>query len=694
MKRPSQIGGRRLEMGMNARRLSACLVLLLLASSVLVGSAGASGPNSDNDRVKVIIGFDRQPGPNEEALVRAGGGSIKYTYHLIPAIAASIPPAAIDGLLRNPLVLRIEPDIAVRAIGELEDSWGVLRIGAGIVHSDGNKGTGVKVAIIDSGVDYRHPDLDANYAGGYDFVNGDNDPMDDNGHGTHVAGTIAAEANGSGVVGAAPEARIYALKVLAADGGGSYSNVIAALQWAVDNGIQVTNNSYGSSGDPGTLTKAAFDNAYAAGVLHIAAAGNSGNPPGRGDNVIYPARYMSVVAVAATDSNNNRANFSSTGPDVEIAAPGVGIKSTVPNGGYAVYSGTSMASPHVAGTAALVIKSGIADLNGDGKSNNEDVRLKLQQTADDLGPGGRDPYYGFGLVDADEAAIPPTGRPSVSITSPANGSTFHVNQSITFTGTASDPEDGDVTASLVWTSSINGQIGTGGSFAVSLSEGSHTITATATDSGGNTGSASVSITVVNDAPVVAILQPVNGATFSSGTSITFEGTASDTEDGSLTSSLAWTSSKDGAIGTGGIFARVLSDGSHTITARATDSSGKTGSASIGITVGSPPSGPTTVKVASIGYTTEGGKSGDQHLRVTVALVDDLGNPVANAAVSIDLLRDNSPYLSATGTTGADGKVSFKANNAPSGTYSTKVTSVTAAGLTWDGITPSNQFVKN
>ena len=248
-------------------------VILALMSSLAGPAAVAAQPS---EMVKVLIGFDRQPGPSEEGIIRGLGGSIKYTYHLVPAIAASIPEAAIEGLLKNPRVTRVEADIDVYAVdAELDNSWGVKRIGAGVVHAY-NKGTGIKVAIIDTGIDWNHPDLNANYKGGYDFVNRDNDPMDDNGHGTHVAGIVAAEDDDSGVVGAAPEVALYALKVLNATGSGSYSDVIAALQWVVDNGIQVTNNSYGSSGDPGVTVKAAFDTAYAAGVLHVAAAGNSG----------------------------------------------------------------------------------------------------------------------------------------------------------------------------------------------------------------------------------------------------------------------------------------------------------------------------------------------------------------------------------------------------------------------------------
>jgi len=590
---------------MGTRKLGRFLTVALafvLAFGLIASSAAAQPP----EMVKVLISFDRQPGPAEEGIVRGVGGGVKYTYHLVPAIAASIPQAAIQGLLRNPRVTSIEPDITVYAIdAELDNAWGVKRIGAGIVHDGDNKGTGVKVAIIDSGIDYTHPDLDANYAGGYDFVNDDTDPMDDDGHGTHVAGTVAAEDNESGVVGVAPEAKLYALKVLGADGSGSYSDVIAALQWVVDNGIQVTNNSYGSSGDPGDTVKAAFDNAYAVGVLHVAAAGNSGTPPGKGDNVIYPARWESVIAVAATDEGDNRARWSSTGADLELAAPGVDINSTLLGGGYGEKDGTSMASPHVAGTAALAIFSGaVSDTDGLYGIANE-VRSQLNTTADDLGDAGWDPKYGYGLVNADEAA--PSGP-------------------------------------------------------------------------------------VNDAPTVSITSPADGSTFDSGATIFFEGTASDTEDGGLTTGLVWMSDIEGQIGTGSSFSTTLSDGSHTITASVTDSGGKTGSASVSITVGAP-SGLTTVSVASITYATEGGRNSDRHLLITVALVDDVGDPVADASVSIDVYLDESLYGSRTGTTGTGGTVTFKANNAPSGTYTTTVTDVTADGLNWDCITPDNGFTK-
>ena len=439
--------------------------------------------------VKVLIGFKEKPGAAQQAMVKGVGGKIKYTYNLIPAIAASVPEVAIEALQKNPNVRYIEPDGIVQAIdAELDDSWGVKHIGAGVVHDSGNKGTGINVAIIDTGIDCGHEDL--NVVGGKSFVWYTTDYNDDNGHGTHVAGIVAALDNGIGVVGVAPAANLYALKALDSNGSGYVSDVAYAIQWATVNKIKVINMSLGGPYSI-TLEAACLLAYYTDDLILVAAAGNSGNPPGRGDNVEYPAAYDSVIAVAATDQNDKRARWSSTGPAVELAAPGVGIYSTYIDG-YTTYSGTSMAAPHVAGTAALVW----AAYPG---WSNVGVRGELEITADDLGDSGRDWLYGYGLVDADEAAgvlpPPPNEPPTVSINSPMDGSTFDSGATIFFEGTASDPEDSNLTTSLVWTSSKDGQIGTGGSFSTTLSDGTHTITAEVTDLGGKTGSASINITV-------------------------------------------------------------------------------------------------------------------------------------------------------------------------------------------------------
>jgi subtilisin family serine protease len=375
--------------------------------------------SQEGNRVSVLIAFNNQPGPHERALIVRNGGDITHEYTIVPAFAVSIPEKAIQGLSRNKNISAIEPDGVFTLItptsddqaaltNELTSTWGVGHIKSDYAHSRSHFGAGVKVAVIDTGIDYTHPEFATVYKGGYNFINRTSNPMDDNNHGTHVAGTIAAAKNGIGVVGVSPHIELYALKVFGADGSANYSDIIAAIDWSVRNGIHIANHSYGSSQDPGTVVRQAYDNAAVAGVLHIAAAGNSGRANGRGDNVNFPARYESVVAVAATDKNNARASFSSTGPAVAIAAPGVGIPSTITNNRYASYNGTSMASPHVAGVAAL-LKGMNPSLTPTAISEilrNSAIRL------------GSSDLFGAGLVDVRNATIAAIGNENDSVTQP------------------------------------------------------------------------------------------------------------------------------------------------------------------------------------------------------------------------------------------------------------------------------------
>ncbi len=515
-------------MSHSRRRITFAPLLLLAAvvtlavSDRILTAAGSSQGSQGVERVDVLIAFSSLPGRAEETLVRSAGGEIRFRYHLVPAIAARIPSEAVTALRANPRVTAIEPDGRVFALDvELDNTWGVNRIGAGPVHQSGVRGAGVKVAVIDTGIDYNHPDLAANYAGGFDFVNNDDDPFDDNKHGTHVAGTVAARDDDSGVVGVAPDATLYGLKVLDANGSGSFSGVIAALQWAVDNGVQITNNSYGSSVDPGATTQAAFDNSAAAGILHVAAAGNSGTCDGTGDNVAFPARYASVVAVAATDSNDGSPCFSSTGPDVELSGPGVSINSTVPGGGYQVLSGTSMASPHVAGTAALLLGQGVTDTNLDGRVNDE-VRVILVTTAHDLGTPGRDTWYGYGLVDALAATGVDGARdPAVTVVLTTDKSTYikGTDSAVQLTAVVKD-ENGDAIAGLLASAFVTTLDGntrtvafsestTAGRYTgmldiASAATGSHTATVVVTDTRAVSGSDSASFTVAGGLRVTSI----------------------------------------------------------------------------------------------------------------------------------------------------------------------------------------------
>lgn len=425
----------------STQRRSVAITLLVMTTALLVsGPSYAAGQTPPG--VKVLISYRTPPGGAEIGAVRRAGGHVRYAYDIVPVIAATVPETAIARLAANPAVTRVEADLQMHALEvfdeEMENAWGVARIGSGDAHEAGLSGHGIKIAIVDSGINYDHPDLAANYRGGDDFVDDDDDPWDVYGHGTHVAGTACAADNDNGdlqgpygVVGVAPACDLYALKVLDDNGYGYASDLIAALQWAIDNDIQVANFSLGWDSDPGLTVAEAFERAEAAGIVLVAAACNNGNPPGKGDNVCWPAKYPSVIAVAATDSRDVRARFSSTGIDVELTAPGAGVFSTwnddtgyydpqpvcrlyVNDEGVDCYkygSGTSMASPHVAGAAALVLESGIEDAH--------DVRMRLRDTAEDLGADGWDSWYGYGMVDVAEAVDAgsvPEPQPHIDIT--------------------------------------------------------------------------------------------------------------------------------------------------------------------------------------------------------------------------------------------------------------------------------------
>jgi len=607
-------------------------VVFSMAAVGVVGPTSSQVQAASNDKVDVFVSFDKTPGVAERAIVERAGGTVRFSYTIVPAVAASVPEAAIKGLLNNPNVTAVELDGLVYAVdAELENAWGVKRIGSGTVHDGGNKGTGVKIGIIDSGVDRGHQDLNEVYAGGYDFVQNDADPDDVYGHGTHVAGTACAEDNGLGVVGVAPGCALYSLRVLNDSGSGSWSATVAAMDWAVLNGLQVVNLSLGSSQDPGSTVKAAFDNAEADGLVIVAAGGNSGTPSGKGNNVIYPAKYASVIAVAATDKNDTRPSWSSTGEEIELAAPGVSVLSSWNDGDsphnpqpfildgdwYKEGSGTSMASPHVAGAAALVIVAGVTDSNGNGRINDE-VRAVLDSTADDIGAAGKDTHYGYGLVNVAAAIaslVPPSPAVNVNVNTDKTSYESRVDTTAVLTVVVTD-ESGGAISSL----------------------------------GSSDFNTTVNVTTVT---------------------ISFAETATP---GTYTGNLDISS---------------LADGDYTVEVTATDTRSISGSGTANFSIGPAPSEPTTAIVNSITYTTEGGKNSDKHLNIHIAVIDDFGNSVANASVSIELYLDALLKVAGTGTTGSNGIVTFSYKNAPSGHYETKITGVTATGLTWDGATPLN-----
>ncbi len=243
------------------------------------------------------------------------------------------------------------------------------------------------IAIVDTGVDYTHEDLSGKVIKGYDFVNNDYDPRDDNGHGTHVAGIAGALANnGIGISGVCQGCSILAVKVISADGSGANSWIANGIANAVNLGANVINLSLGGLDNSNTI-RLAVQQATQQGALVIAASGNDGSGV-----PLYPAALPEVLAVGATNRSGDKASFSNYGSHIGLAAPGDGIYSTLPGNRYDAWNGTSMASPHVAGLAGLLWS------RNPGLTNAQ-IRQIMTASAQDIGVSGRDTYFGYGKID-------------------------------------------------------------------------------------------------------------------------------------------------------------------------------------------------------------------------------------------------------------------------------------------------------
>lgn len=385
---------------------------LFLSSFILLAAQSSPLQNTTEMRRKIVI-FQGNilNEPAREALIRKFGGIKIKDLDLINGMAVLLPPHAEAALAKYNGVSKIEDDLLIEAAPVKLTAkkipvqppetlpWGVNRIDAELAWNI-SKGTAVKVGVLDTGIDLTHLDLKERIKGGYNAINPLKSANDDNGHGTHVAGIIAATDNEIGTIGVAPEADLYAIKVLNRQGKGYLSDVIEGLDWAISNNLQVVNMSLGSSSGSDAFREA-ISRAYQAGLVMVAAAGNN-----YGGAVSYPAAYPEVIAVSATDLSDNLASFSSVGLEIDLSAPGVSIFSTYNKGGYATLSGTSMAAPHVTGAAADVLAIPVKssyDWNLNGVWDPEEVKSLLEDTADDLGNPGFDPHFGYGLVDAEES---------------------------------------------------------------------------------------------------------------------------------------------------------------------------------------------------------------------------------------------------------------------------------------------------
>ena len=537
---------------------AACLVGALLTLALPVVALGAS-PSVDTTSLlpagttSWIVTLRPGSDPDREApgLARAAGGSAGFTYqHALSGFAFEGSPTAAAALLRNPRVRTVAADGRVEAVADFIPT-GVRRIRADhasqpSASGSGFTGAGMRVAIIDTGIDLTHPDLAANIDAdlGRNCIVGGS-PQDDNGHGTHVAGTVAAADNGSGLIGVAPDARLVPIKVLDHEGSGSYSSVICAIDYltglATDedpgNDVRVANMSFGIFSSVGTCTDGSIREAIcrstSAGIVYVAAAGNSA-----ADASSYvPAAYPEVIAVSAlTDldgepgglagcfgggywCDDTLAAFSNFGTVVDVTAPGDQIESTWLGGGYLTASGTSMAAPHAAGVAAIALAENAslspaqvgALLEATGECPNQQA---ANLTGDCLGKGQwTDDPDGTAepLVNALRAAQEANPLPSVHITDPIYGTT--VDGNVVITATADDDDNVTSVEFLVndghLATDVDGSDGWSALWASdSVAEGTYNLSAVATDSASHVASDSVMVSTISTSTSGATYVPL------------------------------------------------------------------------------------------------------------------------------------------------------------------------------------------
>lgn len=352
---------------------------------------------------EVIVFYKNQQG-KKDVLNRSN--EIEYVFQNVPAVSVEMEGSDVAKLKKDSDIAYIEPNIEFRLMDQEvkpirinvassynrgssseESQWNIQSTNVAQAWKKGLTGKGVKIAVVDTGVS---PQLDLNVSGGVSTVDYTSSYLDDNGHGTHVAGIIGAERNGKGIAGVAPDAEIYAVKAMGKDGSGNLQDILEGIDWAISRNVDIINLSIGTTVESQALHDL-IKKAYQKGILVVASSGNTGTYDGAGNTVTYPAKWDEVIAVSAVDKNLNRANFSATGEQIEFSAPGVDIISTYKNGGYAISSGTSQAAPHVSGMLALLKQKNPS-------MKKEDLRKELIKYTKDLGQKGKDSWYGYGFV--------------------------------------------------------------------------------------------------------------------------------------------------------------------------------------------------------------------------------------------------------------------------------------------------------
>ncbi|HHX17285.1 MAG TPA: S8 family peptidase [Clostridium sp.] len=376
--------------------------ILALLLAVVVGiipfsvaAANDLSSISQNNRVVVVSKIANE---NETNVVLK-----KYKHKKIKSLTnfKSAEVVLVDDLelakLRNDNSIQVFEDASIKVskpkegkqIKEQQIPWGVSRVEADKAWVN-TTGKGVKVAVVDSGIS-KHKDLRDNIKGEFNAIDPKKSAIDDFGHGTHVAGIIAAKDNKIGVVGVAPDVDLYAVKVLDAMGAGYLSDLAEGIEWCINNEIQLINLSVELQKDYPLLSYT-INRALSADIIVVAAAGNT-----FGKSVTYPAAYEGVISVSAIDTNNNIANFSAVGK-IDFCAPGVDVYSTHLGNNYTIMSGTSMAAPHVSGVIALMLADLRNDTNNDGVISFLEVMDIMLCNSVDIGTIGYDGIFGKGLV--------------------------------------------------------------------------------------------------------------------------------------------------------------------------------------------------------------------------------------------------------------------------------------------------------
>jgi thermitase len=668
----------------NPFRISSCFKLAALVGLSLVSLTGFAERNPDLHVVPGRILVRAKRNVNEDTLKATFGrinasqeGSIDQVNVRLLHVPKQNQDRVLQALRSNPNIEFAEPDYIIDPSATPNDpyfaqAWHLPMISAPTAWDYTVGSTAVTIAILDSGIDTTHPDLAGLLVGGWNFYDNNSNLADVSGHGTAVAGVAAALSNnGAGIAGVTWNCRVMPLRITDLNGYGLSSAIANALIWAADHGARVANISYGSVSTINTIVSAAQYFQSKGGVV-TASAGNSGIVDSSADSPYF-------LLVSATDESDTICSWSNTGNNVDLAAPGQDIVTTVRGGGYGTWNGTSFSAPIVAGVAALVVSAN-PSLAG---TKVQDI---LKQNADDLGTKGWDASYGWGRVNAAKAVsaaagvqlgTPDTTAPTASVASPSAGATVTGVVSVNIVGT-----DNVAVTKVEWY--LDGKLSGASSLSsatfpwntTTVANGSHSMSAKAYDAAGNVGTSAAFIINVNNpvadttAPTVTIGSPVISASLAGNISVTVSGA-----DNVGVTKVEWY--LDGALKGSSASApaaftwdtTTTPNGSHYLSAKAYDAAGNVGtSSSVGVNVSNPAADPIAPSATVSSPVLGAGVSGV--CNVTISGSDNVG--VTKMEWYLDnVLQGSNP--------GAVGNFSWNTTTAANGVHVVSAKAYDAAG---------------